>query len=123
MSGNVRERLEVQAGQNRGLGTDHSHDVFGSLIVTNKVENAKEVSYLVRCSVCGATGQRVSQKQLEDPKFVIKCANAGCGQTSAPRTYEANVGVQLRQDAIGSPRQRMEAEERAKAIAEMEGQQ
>jgi hypothetical protein len=119
----VRERMAVQAGQNRGLNTDHSHDVFGSLVVTNKVENASGISYLLRCTICNSSGQRVTQQQLENPTFVVKCANAGCGQTSAPRTYEANVGIQLRQDAISSPRQRADAAEREKAIAEMEGQQ
>jgi hypothetical protein len=120
--GSVRERLAVEAGQNRGLNTDHSNDKFGSLVVTNKVENAKEVSYLVQCSICGATGQRVTQKQLEDPKFVVKCANAGCGLKSAPRVYEAGVEERLRQDAVFSPRQRAEAAARAAEI-EKDGQQ
>jgi len=119
MSG-VRDRLVVEAGQNRGLNTDHSSDVFGSLVVTNKIENAKQVSYLVRCTVCGCTGQRVTQAQLEDPKFEVKCANSGCGQTSAPRTYEAGVQQRVREDAISSPRQRADAAARAKEIAEME---
>lgn len=120
---NVRERLAVEAGQNRGLNTDHSNDTFGSLVVTNKVESAKAVSYLVRCSVCGATGQRITQQQLEDPKFVVKCANAGCGQTSAPRSYDASVQIQQRDGTAGSARQRVEAAARAKEIAEMEGGQ
>lgn len=119
----VRERLAVQEGQNRGLNTDHSNDTFGSLVVTNKVENAKAVSYLVRCSVCGATGQRITQQQLEDPKFVVKCANAGCGQTSEPRKYDASVELQQKDGAAGSARQRAEAAARAKEIAEMGGQQ
>jgi hypothetical protein len=115
-SGSVRDRMAVEASPNRGLNTDHSADTFGSLVVTNKVENAREVSYLVRCSICGATGQRVFQRQLEDPKFVVKCANAGCGQTSAPRVYEAGVQERLRQDAVSSPRARAEAAARAKEI-------
>lgn len=104
----VRERMSVEAGQNRGLNTDHSHDTFGSLVVINKVENAKQVSYLVRCNICNCTGQRITQAQLEDPKFVVKCANAGCGQTSAPRQYEANVEQQLNKNVVMSPRQRQE---------------
>jgi hypothetical protein len=116
----VRERLEIQAGQNRGLGTDHSNDVFGSLTVTNKIENAKQVSYLVRCSVCGATGQRVTQKQLEDPKFEVKCANAGCGKTSAPRSYDAAVYEQQKPEARISARDRADAAKRAEEIAELE---
>ena len=107
MSG-VRDRITVEAGQNRGLNTDHSHDVFGSLVVTNKVENAKAVSYILRCTICNCTGQRVTQAQLEDPKFEVRCANAGCGQTSAPRNYDANVEQRMRADVVLSPRQRAE---------------
>jgi hypothetical protein len=118
--GNVRERLEVKEVQNRGLNTDHSNDTFGSLAVTNKIENAKQVSYALQCSVCNATGQRVTQKQLEDPKFVVKCANAGCGQTSAPRTYEAGVYEQQRPEARGSSRDRADAAKRQAEIAELE---
>jgi len=108
--GSVRERMSVEAGQNRGLNADHSHDTFGSLVVVNKVENAKAVSYILRCSICNCTGQRISQAQLEDSKFVPKCANAGCGQTSETRRTHAEAGVQerLRDDAVLSPRQRAE---------------
>jgi hypothetical protein len=116
----VRERMAVQAGQNRGLNTDHSHDVFGSLVVTGKVENAKAVSYTLRCAVCGSTGQRVTQQQLEDPKFVVKCANLGCGQTSAPRSYDASVQIQQRDGTAGSARQRADAAARAAEIAATE---
>jgi hypothetical protein len=112
----VRDRLVVDAGQNRAPNTDHSADTFGSLVVTNKVEDAKEVSYLVRCSICGATGQRVTQKQLEDPKFEVRCANAGCGKQSAPRSYDANVEVQLKKEIISSPRARAEAAAREKEM-------
>jgi hypothetical protein len=118
--GSVRSRLEVKEGQNRGLNTDHSNDVFGNLVVTNKIENAKQVSYLVKCSVCNATGQRVTQKQLEDPKFVVKCANAGCGQTSAPRTYEAGVYEQQKPEARLSARDRQEAAVRQAEIKAIE---
>ena len=120
--GSVRDRMTVEAGQTRGLNTDHSTDTFGSLVVTNRVENAKEISYLVRCAVCGATGQRIFQRQLEDPNFVVKCANAGCGQTSAPRVYDASVQQRVREDIVFSPRQRAEAAARAKEIAK-DGQQ
>jgi hypothetical protein len=114
--GSVRERLAVEAGQNRGLNTDHSNDKFGSLVVINRVENAKNVSYLMQCSICGATGQRVTQQQLEDPKFVVKCANAGCGKQSAPRSYTAGVEVQLKKEIISSPRARAEAAAREKEM-------
>jgi len=117
--GNVRDRWAVQEGQNRGLNTDHSNDTFGSLVVTNKIESAQQVSYLVQCSVCHATGQRVTQKQLEDPKFVVKCANAGCGKTSTPRTYDAAVYEQQRPEAILSARDRQEAAVRQAEIAEL----
>jgi hypothetical protein len=116
----VRERLEIQAGQNRGLGTDHSKDSFGSLVVTNKVENAKEVSYLVQCAVCGTSGQRVTQKQLEDPKFVVKCANVGCGKKSAPRSYDAAVYEQMKPEARISQRDRAEAAAREAEIKAFE---
>jgi len=112
--------MSVEAGQNRGLNTDHSHDTFGSLVVINKAENAKAVSYILRCTICNCTGQRVTQAQLEDPKFEVRCANAGCGKTSAPRSYEAGVQQQLRPDAVGSARQRAEAAARAKAIVAFE---
>lgn len=116
----MRERLAVEAGQNRGLNTDHSNDVFGSLVVTNKVENAKAVSYLVRCSICGCTGQRITQQQLEDPKFVVKCANLGCGQQSAPRSYDASVEQRVREDVVMSPRARAEQTAREAEVKRLE---
>jgi hypothetical protein len=105
----VRGRTTVQAGQNRGLNTDHSADKFGSLAVINKAENARGVSYIVRCEICGCTGQRITQAQLNDAKFVPVCANVGCGQQSAPRTREASVQIRQREDVVMSPRQRAEA--------------
>jgi hypothetical protein len=72
--------------------------------------------------VCHATGQRVTQKQLEDPQFVVKCGNAGCGQTSAPRTYDAAVYEQQKPEARLSARDRADAAKRTAEIAAFENE-
>ena len=108
--GGVRDRMAVQSGNNRGLGTDHSGETWGTLQVTHRAENVRGgVSYIVRCTQCGQSGQRITQAQFEDSKFVIECSNPGCGKVSEPREQRASVEIRQREGVIMSPRQRAEA--------------
>jgi hypothetical protein len=107
----VRDRMAVQSGNNRGLGSDHSGETWGTLQVTHRAENARGVvSYITKCTQCGQSGQRITQAQFEDSRYEIKCCNPGCGQVSAPRIREgASVQIKQRDDVVFSPRQRAEA--------------
>ncbi len=107
----VRDRVVVQSGNDRGLGSDHSGEVWGTLQVTHRAENAKGVvSYITKCTQCGQSGQRITQAQFEDSKYVIACCNPGCGKVSAPReSREASVQIRQREDVVMSPRARAEA--------------
>jgi hypothetical protein len=119
----VRERMLVEAGQNRGLNTDHAGETWGTLVVTNRVENARGVvSYITRCTQCGTSGQRITQAQFEDKRYEIKCGQPGCGKTSdTRRTYaEAGVQQQLRKEVVMSPRERREAAARAAEVKQFE---
>jgi hypothetical protein len=106
----VRDRMAVQSGNNRGLGSDHSGETWGTLQVTHRAENARGVvSYITKCTQCGQSGQRITQAQFEDSRYEIKCCNPGCGKVSAPREYRASVEIRQREDVVMSPRQRAEA--------------
>ena len=107
----VRDRMAVQSGNNRGLGSDHSGETWGTLQVTHRAENARGVvSYITKCTQCGQTGQRILQAQFEDSRYEIKCSNPACGQpASAPRTREASVQIRQREGVVMSPRARAEA--------------
>jgi hypothetical protein len=127
MSESVRSRLAVEAGQNRGLNSDHAGETWGTLVVTNRVENARGVgSYMTKCLQCGQSGQRITQAQFEDNRSEIKCCNPGCGKQSDTRRTYAEAGVQqrVREDAVGSARQRIDAAAREAEIKafEQEGQ-
>ena len=108
----VRDRAVVQSGNNRGLGSDHSGETWGTLQVTHRAENARGVvSYIVRCTQCGTSGQRITQAQFEDSRYEIKCGQPGCGKQSETRRQPSEASVQIRQreDVVMSPRQRAEA--------------
>ena len=58
--GSVRERMEQisSSGPDRAVTTDHSTSKWGTIQVTQRIENQRQVSYLLSCS-CGSTGQRI----------------------------------------------------------------
>jgi hypothetical protein len=117
----VRDRLTVQSGPNRGIGSDHSGETWGTLQVTHRAENARGVvSYITKCTQCGQSGQRILQAQFEDSKFVIACCNPACGKVSAPREQRASVQERVREDIVFSPRQRADMAARAAEQAAFE---
>ncbi|SPE45511.1 hypothetical protein SBA7_880003 [Candidatus Sulfotelmatobacter sp. SbA7] len=66
----------------RNPNGDFSGLEFGNgLAVTGKLEGLKVVRYQIRCSICGATGQTVSQQELA-AGVTPKCRNSGCGKVS-----------------------------------------
>lgn len=107
----VRERLEQQAssGPNRDVNTDHATSQWGTMHVVQRIENQRQVSYLLGCS-CGSQGQRVTQQELASgvvPKCRL-CNGTGVTPGDARRTYDANVEQRVREDVVMSPRQRQE---------------
>ena len=124
----VRERMEqANKGPNTAATTDHFHAAsqWGTLRATNKVENAKQVSYELSCT-CGAHGQRVTQQELMSGITPIcrLCKGTGvAGDAPGSRNRTAFVDVQPRQEARGSVGDRLDAVKRAKEIAELGGQQ
>jgi hypothetical protein len=121
----VRERLEQQAnsGPNTAATTDHFHAAsrWGTLQATNKVENAKQVSYELTCD-CGARGQRVSQQELMSGTTPIcrLCHGTGtAGDAPGSRQRTAHVDAQPRQELRGSVGQRHDAAKRAQEIAQI----
>jgi hypothetical protein len=123
-SGSVRDRMAANnSGPDRAVTTDHSTSQWGSISVTQRIENARQVSYLLACS-CGATGQRVSQQELASGVVPVCrfCNGAGTAPGDARRASEASVQQRIREDAVSSPRQRAEAAARAAEIAK-DGQQ
>jgi hypothetical protein len=124
----VRERLEARnSGPNTAATTDHFHagSQWGTLTATNKVENARQVSYELTCA-CGARGQRVSQQELMAGTTPIcrLCHGTGtAGDAPGTRQRTAYVDAQPRQEATGSVGQRIDAAKRARDIAEFEAQE
>lgn len=115
----VRERYEGTSNNepSRAVTTDHATSTWGTLSVTNRIENARQVSYLLTCS-CGATGQRVTQQELASGTTPIcrLCHGTGNapGDTTRQRTAgEAGVQERIREDIVFSPRQRAEMKQRA----------
>lgn len=127
MSESVRSRLEQvnNNGPDRAVTTDHSTSKWGTLQVTQRIENQKQVSYLLTCS-CGSRGQRVSQQELASGVVPVcrLCHGTGTTPGDARRTYDAGVQQQLKKEVVLSPRQRAEQAARAaeQAAFETEGQ-
>jgi len=117
----VRERMEqVSSGPDRAVTTDHSTSQWGTLQVTQRIENQRQVSYLTACS-CGARGQRVSQQELASG--VVPVCRFCNGTGVAPGDARRTAGVaeeRLREDAVGSVGKRYDAARRAAEIAELE---
>ena len=117
----VRERMEqVSSGPDRAVTTDHSASQWGTLQVTQRIENQRQVSYLTACS-CGARGQRVSQQELASG--VVPVCRFCNGTGVAPGDARRTAGVaeeRLREDAVGSVGKRYDAARRAAEIAELE---
>lgn len=121
----VRERLqETNNGPTRNVAEDHSRDKFGSMRVEQKIENQKQVSYLLACS-CGSTGQRVSQQELASGIVPVcrLCHGAGVAPGDAPR--RAGIAEEYIPRPTASPRERAEIAARAveQAAFENEGGQ
>ena len=118
----VRERLEQQASSvpNRDVNTDHasSQSQWGTLSVAQRIENQRQVSYLLTCT-CGCTGMRVSQQELASGIVPVcrLCHGTGVVPGDTRRTYDANVEQRVREDVVMSPRQR---QEQAASTAERE---
>ena len=117
--GSVRERYEGTSnnGPDRAVTTDHSASQWGTLSVTNRIENSQQVSYLLACS-CGATGQRVTQQELASGVVPVCrfCNGTGTAPGDKPRERsagEAGVQERMREDIVFSPRQRAEMKQRA----------
>jgi hypothetical protein len=114
----VRERLEQvsSSGPDRAATTDHATSQWGTISVTQRIENARQVSYLLACS-CGATGQRVSQQELA--AGVVPVCRFCNGTGTAPGDTRRVAGVaeqQLKKEIISSPRARAEAAAREKEM-------
>jgi hypothetical protein len=129
MSGSVRDRYEQtnNNGPNTAATTDHFHAAsqWGTLTATNKVENARQVSYELTCK-CGARGQRVSQQELMSGVVPVcrLCHGTGtAGDAPGSRQRTAHVDVQPRQELRGSVGARLDAAKRARDIAEFEAQE
>ncbi len=109
----VRERyLDAKNGPTRSITEDHSRDQFGSMTVTQKIENQKHVAYLLSCA-CGSSGQRVSQQELASGvKPVCRlCNGSGVAPGDAPR--RAGIAEQYIPRPTASPRERAEIAARA----------
>jgi hypothetical protein len=109
-SGSVRDRYQANnnSGPDHAPMTDHSVSQWGTLSVTQRIENQRQVSYMTSCS-CGARGQRVSQQELASGVVPVCrfCNGTGVAPGDARRT--AGVAEQhMRQDIVLSPRQRAE---------------
>jgi cytochrome c553 len=124
MSGNVRERLqqETNNGPDRAVTTDHSTSKWGSIQVTQRIENQKQVSYLLACS-CGSRGQRVSQQELASGVVPVCRLCHGTGVTPGDAPRRAGIAEEFIPRPTASPRERAQQAARAKEIAEMEGAQ
>jgi hypothetical protein len=107
----VRERLEQanNNGPNRAVNTDHASSAWGSMHVVQRIENQRQVAYVLACT-CGSQGQRVSQQELASGVIPVcrLCHGTGVVPGDSRRTYDANVEQHVRQDVIMSPRQRAE---------------
>ena len=116
-SSSVRDRMTANnSGPDRAVTTDHATSQWGTIGVTQKIENARQVSYLIACS-CGAQGQRVTQQELASG--VVPVCRFCNGTGTAPGDARRTAGVaeeRLRQDAVSSPRQRAEAAAREKEM-------
>ena len=107
----VRERLEQQANSvpNRDVNTDHAASQWGSIRVVQRIENQRQVAYVLACT-CGSQGQRVTQRELASgvvPKCRL-CNGTGVTPGDTRRTYDAGVQERMRDDVVLSPRQRAE---------------
>jgi hypothetical protein len=107
----VRERLEQasNSGPNRDVNTDHAASVWGTMRVVQRIENQRQVAYILACT-CGSQGQRVTQQELASgvvPKCRL-CNGTGVTPGDTRRTYDANVEQRVREDVVMSPRQRQE---------------
>ena len=118
--GNVRERLEAtnNSGPNRAATTDHAASVWGTMHVVQRIENQRQVAYVLACT-CGSQGQRVSQQELASGVIPVcrLCRGTGVVPGDSRRTYDAGVQERVRKEAISSPRARAE---QAAATAERE---
>lgn len=118
----VRERLQqTNNGPTRSIAEDHSRDQFGSMTVTQKIENQKQVAYLLSCS-CGATGQRVSQQELASGVVPVcrHCHGTGTALGDGARQHDAGTYEAPKPETRISARDRIEAAKRAAEIASIE---
>jgi hypothetical protein len=121
-STSVRDRMNANnnSGPDHAPMTDHSASAWGTLSVTQRIENQRQVSYMTACS-CGAHGQRVTQQELASG--VVPVCRFCNGTGVAPGDARRVAGVaeeRLREDAVGSVGQRYDAARRAAEIAELE---
>ena len=118
----VRERYEGtsnNSGPDRAVTTDHATSKWGTLSVTQRIENARQVSYLLACS-CGAQGQRVTQQELASGTVPVcrLCNGTGTVPGDAPRRA-GTAEQRMKQDIIMSQRQRAEMKARAKEPSDL----
>jgi hypothetical protein len=122
-SGSVRERLQASNnnGPDKAVTTDHSTSKWGTIQVTQRIENQRQVSYLLTCA-CGSQGQRVSQTELASGVVPVCrfCNGTGVAPSDARHSYTASVEQRVREDVVLSPRQRIDAEARKKEIEQFE---
>ena len=118
----VRDRLTEQSAPNRGVNTDHGHESWGNVKVTNTIQSATSIAYQTTCSVCGSQ-MRVTQKQLNEG-YIPKCLSSSCGVTG-DTTRRAGICEEFNPTPTASPRERAEIAARAveQAAFENEGQQ
>jgi hypothetical protein len=118
----VRERMEQSSsnGPDRAVTTDHTTSEWGTIKVTQRIENQRQVSYLLACS-CGAQGQRVTQQELASGTVPVCrfCNGTGTAPGDARRTFGV-AKERLKKEVISSPRARAEAAARAAEVANFE---
>jgi hypothetical protein len=116
----TRDRMSgtTNNGPDRDVNTDHAASAWGTIHVVQRIENQRQVAYVLACT-CGSQGQRVSQQELASGVIPVcrLCRGTGTAPGDARRTSDANVEQRVREDLVLSPRARAEA---AAAQAERE---
>jgi hypothetical protein len=120
----TRDRMSGTTNNNgpaRDVNTDHAVSQWGSMHVVQRIENQRQVAYVLACT-CGSQGQRVSQQELASGVIPVcrLCHGTGVVPGDARRTYAAGVEQQLKKEVISSPRQRQQDRQRPEEIAATE---
>ena len=122
--GSVRDRLQANNSNERiGRGENTSfiglRSKDGLAVITNQITNGTGFRWKAHCDACGCDWTYDHAYLAAGNE--VRCPASSHG-TTGDTSRRAGVAEQrVREDVVLSPRQRMEAEARAKAIAEMEG--